>query len=387
MLDADPQIAGPLSDQTASFVELDPRFEIMKAVEGSSDFRECLSALRRTWQNILLTIAIADRSNRINIRESKRRQTELAEASIAAALKIAADQLKMRYGQVGHLALGVLALGKLGGRGVDYESDLDLLFIYDGEPEVPTGITQAEYYARAVELFITALSSVTRDGSLYRVDLRLRPYGGKGLTANPKDKFLAYMRDTADVWELLAFVKVRAVGGDIGFAVAVENETRDIIHERALNVDPGELAAETRKVRLALEKKRSRSRRSGEIDIKYGQGGMLDVYFAMRYLQLRDNVPDDADDRSTGFTLERLKKSGSLSPEVYAELSAGYEFLSTLDHHLRLTAGRTTRLSSSRSDILDTIAARMEMASPKDLIETLTMHRLNIRKRFDEIVV
>lgn len=87
---------------------------------------------------------------------------------------------------------------------------------------------------------------------------------------------------------------------------------------------------------------------------------MLDVYFAMRYLQLRDNIPDDADDRSTASMLERLKRAGSLTESDYHSLLAGYHFLSDPDHNLRLTVGRTTRLSMGNQVVSSTIAKRMD---------------------------
>ena len=219
--------------------------------------------------------------------------------------------------------------------------------------------------------------------------------------------FLEYMRETAAIWEMLAFVKLRAVGGDLELGMAVENETRFVIHNRVLAVDPNDFRQETLRIRLALEQQRARIRRGKEIDIKYGSGGMLDVYFALRYLQLRDNVPDgvppgsppykggvaaaSADgvvlsDRSTTFMLKKLFENKSLSKAVFTDLLAGYEFLSALDHNLRLTVGRTTRLSVGNENALKTISTRMSLASPSDLLENLTVHRLNIRAAFDEVL-
>ena len=247
-------------------------------------------------------------------------------------------------------------------------------------------VTPAEFYSRAVELFATTLSSMTRDGNLYRVDLRLRPFGSKGLSAMSIDAFLGYMAETAAIWEMLAFVKLRAVGGDASLGFTVENETRRLIHERAAALDPNDLKEETRRVRLALQTERSQIRRGSEVDIKYGSGGMLDIYFAMRYLQLRDNVPDEAGDRSTTYMLERLKAHGSLDGETHAELLAGYQFLSALDHNLRLTVGRTTRIPQANHTALNTIAVRMNLASPADLMEQLTVHRLSIRAAFEKLL-
>jgi glutamate-ammonia-ligase adenylyltransferase len=386
-----PRLAALLATRDASAADIQPEnysTELISAVEGEKTMRRRLAALRQNWSRLLSQIAVADVAQSITLHEAKHLQTALAESAIEAAMRIAAVELSARYGgKTDGLDLAVLALGKLGGGGVDHDSDLDLLFVYDDASKCPTReLTHAEFYARTVEIFVTALSSVTRDGSLYRVDLRLRPYGGKGLTANPATNFLEYMRETADVWELLAFVKLRAVGGDMQLAQRIEHETRRIIHARALEVDPAELAAETRRVRLALEKQRSRTRRKGEVDIKYGAGGMLDVYFAMRYLQLRDNVPDDGDNRSTRAMLDRLRAGGSLTADAHTDLVGGYEFLAILDHNLRITVGRTTRLPQSKVQALARIAERMELPTTAALIENLTIHRLNIRKHFDDIV-
>jgi glutamate-ammonia-ligase adenylyltransferase len=273
---------------------------LTSAVAAARDLGHKLAAMRQTWARLLLSIALEDIAEKISVNEAKRRQTLLAEATIDTALRIVRDDLSIKHNaKIGHLSLAVLALGKLGGRGLDYFSDLDLILVYDDTQTVPAGVTHAEFYGRAVELFVTALSAMTRDGNLYRVDLRLRPYGSKGLSSISGAAFLEYIRETAEIWEMLAFVKLRVVGGDIDLGQRVERETRLVIHQRAAAADQAELLNETMRVRKALEKQRLRSRRPNEIDIKYGSGGMLDVYFAMRYLQLRDNIPDHEENRST----------------------------------------------------------------------------------------
>lgn len=370
----------------SEFAEPDYASIMMDAILDMTAFRPRLAALRKTWSRQLLDIVVNDVYQRLTIRDAKRLQTDLAEASVAAALEIVKDELAARYSTtIRELPLAVLALGKFGGRGLDYESDLDLLLIYDDKPAIPDGVTHAEFYGRAAEIFVTTLSAMTRDGTLYRVDLRLRPYGSKGLTAISTEAFLRYMRETAAIWEMLAFVRLRAVGGDIELAESVERETRTIIHERAAHTYRSELAAETARVRHSLEKARA-PRRSKEIDIKYGSGGMLDVYFAMRFLQLRDNVPDESNDRSTSSMLKRLAARGSLDNEVLNGLLAGYDFLSSLDHNLRLAVGRTNRIPLANEPALKAIAGRMNLDSPSDLLEQLTLQRLNIREAFDTII-
>jgi glutamate-ammonia-ligase adenylyltransferase len=270
---------------------------------------------------------------------------------------------------------------------MDYGSDLDLVLIYDDEkPTLKENLSHAEFYARFVEIFVTTLSAMTREGSLYRVDLRLRPDGKNGATSIGKKAFLDYLKNRSAIWEWLAYVKLRAAAGDSGLGEWVETESCRIIHEKAQNAETSELRRETWRVRQMLETEKSPPKRSKEIDIKFGAGGMLDVYFATRFLQLRDNVPDDAENRSTAFMLGRLYENQSLSREDYENLSSGYEFLSKLDHNLRLTVGRSTRLPVANQNALQIICERMKIASVNELLEKLTFHRLNIRASFENIL-
>ncbi len=172
----------------------------------------------------------------------------------------------------------------------------------------------------------------------------------------------------------------------MSLAREVESSVRKIIHSRAALVDAAELANETRRVRSLLEKEKAPVRRSKDIDIKYGPGGMLDVYFAMRYLQLRDNVPDSSEDRSTEFMLGELRRRGSLGELDHTSFLDGYRFLSTLDHNLRLVIGRTTRLPTAHQKVLDTVSSRMGLGSSAELAEQLTIHRLTIRNSFDNVL-
>ena len=112
---------------------------------------------------------------------------------------------------------------------------------------------------------------------------------------------------------------------------------------------------------------------------------MLDVYFAIRYLQLRDNFRDEGETRSTLFTLKRLFENGSLDQENYEMFSEGYKFLGLIDHNLRLTVGRSTSLPLANPNALNIIASRMNLQSINDLLEQLTLHRLNIRQAYTNI--
>jgi glutamate-ammonia-ligase adenylyltransferase len=368
--------------------ERDLRKIIIEPVRNTDGFRARLNVLRKNWHREMLRLIVADIDGTIGLSEIKKRQNALAEASIEAALDAAEREMERRMNTTfGELPIALLGLGKLGGGGVDYGSDLDLVIVYDERPiGLPDDMTAAEFYNRLVELFVNALSAMTRYGSLYRVDLRLRPYGKDGATAIPQSVFLEYVRENAAIWELLAYVKIRAAGGDAELGRDAENEIRAAIHERAKTIDPNELAAETFEIRRRLQRQKAVARRTGDIDIKYGEGGMLDIYFAIRFLQLRDGVPDTGDDRSSSFMLRELHAAGSLPDDAFDVFRDGYDLLSRLDHTLRLTVGRSTRLPLSNTEAMNAIAERMGFKTVEDLLQNIAVHRMNIRAVFEEIV-
>ncbi|PYS86784.1 MAG: hypothetical protein DMF62_14610 [Acidobacteria bacterium] len=361
---------------------------LLKAVCDADDFGERLGALRREWASCLIEIVAADVDGKLSLDECKKLQTQLAEASIQAAFWTMSRELLARYEiENGHIPLFALGLGKLGGGGIDYDSDLDLLMVYDDTAwRRISQNSPAEFFAKSVEIFTTVLSSVTRDGSLYRVDLRLRPYGSKGMAAISTQALLDYIRNDAEIWELLAFVMLRHVGGDPDSGEVLESELRKTIFDRASKLSKDEISAETRRIRLALEKQRGKTKRPKDVDIKYGSGGLLDIYFAARYLQLANNIPNDSSDRSTPATLRLLLDHGATSQEIHDELLAGYNFLAYLDHCLRLVIGRTTRLPSGNERALETIADHMHLGTTNELFGRLTLHRLQIRSAFESIV-
>lgn len=361
---------------------------LLKAgVNPENNFSSELSALRRAWANLLLEIGLRDADGEISVFESNRLQTELAIASTNVAYQIARRELVRRYGRLDHESrIAILGLGRFASGGLDYGSDLDIIIIYDSlVPSPVSSLTADEANARLAELMITALSSVTREGYLYRIDLRLRPDGKNGPLVTSSEAFLDYMKQRTVVWEWLAYVKLHAIAGDLELGKMIETHARHAIHEAARKIDPDNLKRETRHVRERLEKENSnRSRHSG-IDIKHGVGGMLDVYFAVRYLQLRDDIPDEGENRSTATTLERLRATDSLSEEDFEALSSGYALLRSIDHQLRLILGKQARLPTTDHVAVQDIARKLGFVSATALHETVVESMKGIREAYDRI--
>src|SRR2546430_2252629 len=361
--------------------------ELMDEIANESTFGAQLAALRLKWSQLLIEIAARDAAGALNLSQINNLLTDLAKATVNAALVIAQRELERRFGTLtADPRVAILALGRFGSGGMDYGSDLDLVIVYDAAPHSPVrDLTQEEAYSRLTENFITPLSSITRDGFLYRVDLRLRPDGQKGPLAISSGSFISYIEKRAGIWEWLAYVKLRAVAGDLTFARAIETTARRRIHELAQHVDAGHLLAETCRVRDRLQKEKVSRRHSG-LNIKHGIGGMLDVYFAARYLQLRDNLPDDDEDRTTPQILRRLRDSKSIDQENFDKMFAGYGLLRSVDHQLRLIVGRSATVPSRKSAAFADVARRLGYETSEQLENDLIGRMKKIRQAYEHLM-
>lgn len=387
MVAANPALIASLGTPQSTVLRRDHRAILRSAIDAEDSFSRELAALRLKWSELMAEIGALDSSNHLSIIEANRLQTDLAVASLNVAYLVARRELARRYGTFrAGPRVAFYGLGRLASGGVDYGSDLDILITYDSlVPSPIRSLTQDEAYARLVELMIAALSSITREGYLYRVDLRLRPHGKNGPLVTSSDGFLDYLREESAPWEWLAYVKLRAVGGDQELGRMIETHARHRIHGNALRFNKRELKAETRRVRDRLETEKGGRGRQAGTDIKYGPGGMLDVYFAARYLQLRDEVAEEGEDRSTLFTLERLREEGSLTERDFLTLNNGYSLLRTTDHNLRLLVGRSTRLPDPDHVITKDVARRMKFDST-ELQETLVEQMKAIREAYNRIL-
>jgi len=291
---ANPALIASLDTTATMALRRDYRAILRAAIDAERSFSAELAAFRLQWAELIVEIAALDVENELSIFETNSLQTELATASMNVAYLIARREMARRYGSFsGGPRVAFYGLGRLSTGGVDYGSDLDILITYDSlVPSPIKSLTQDETYARLVEFMIAALASITREGYLYRVDLRLRPHGKNGPLVTSSEGFLDYLRDESAPWEWLAYSKLRCVGGDQEMGKMIEIHARHRIHANAAKLDAKELKSVTGHVREGLEKEKGARGRKLGTDIKYGPGGMLDVYFASRYLQLRDDVPD-----------------------------------------------------------------------------------------------
>jgi glutamate-ammonia-ligase adenylyltransferase len=333
-------------------------------------------------------------------------QTALAEAALRVAVEIGLESLGVRNMRAESLPFAILGLGRLGHSGMDYGSDLDLLMVFDDSAEwpppqvvssqlassqvAPSQIDLAadsnalsrsqspqEFYAKLASELVHTLSSITREGLLYRIDLRLRPEGKSGQLAQGMSSLLSYLTNRASAWEHSAYLKAREVAGNLELGERARIAICDACFDAASR--NGSLKEELAGMRARLEKEKARH---GRPNIKWGTGGMTDVYFITRYLQLRDQIYFLPGQGTTALILH-LGEQASLDAESTRALYEGYSFLRKLDHWMRLLLDRPTPVLPSSHIALADLARALGFPSVEEFERQFAHHTAAIRDVYD----
>ena len=331
-----------------------------------------LSARLAQWKRRhYLRIVLKDVLRLSTLGETTAEISGLADVILTNALIYCDQELEKRYGQpqyrdvqgrIVRAGFSIVSLGKLGGNELNYSSDIDLLFLYSHDGETAGGsepdslISNKEYFVRLAHAITRTITQVTPQGSLFRVDLRLRPEGDQGDLAISLRSSLEYYEHRARDWELQMLIKARHSAGDARL-------TREFLR----GVDSyvyGSLAdfAAVESVLWAREKIAQKLRESREnvIDVKLRQGGIRDIEFLTQCLQ-RLHGGQDPWVRSGGtlFALRKLNDKGYLSDRDYAALTSAYEFLRRVEHRIQLEMGQQTHRLPADREAADRLARRV----------------------------
>jgi glutamate-ammonia-ligase adenylyltransferase len=301
---------------------------------------EALAVASRFVRGEEFRLAVAELDGRIDQDAAGLARTALAEAAIAQLLpRVLADHAR-RYGRLRGGGMVVVALGKAGSREMMAGSDLDLMLVYDhpesvGESSGRVRLPASQYFGRAAQALVAALTVPTRDGKLYDVDMRLRPSGGKGPVAVSLSAFEKYHRESAWTWERLALTRARVVAGPGKLAGRVSAAIRAALQEG----DAATVLADTAAMRRRLL---SELPAQGAWDIKLRPGGLLEVEFIAQALQLR-HARDDARsilDPTTRVAFKALARAGIIGRDQAARLIAADRVWRASQGLLRIALGR-----------------------------------------------
>jgi glutamate-ammonia-ligase adenylyltransferase len=269
------------------------------------------SGLRRFKRREHLRIAARDLLDRASLEETERELTALADACVTAALDAVAPEVPF----------AVIGMGRYGGRELSYASDLDVLFVYDGD--TPSAFDAAE---RTATELLREIGSTTTEGQTFVVDPDLRPEGKKGVLARSLGGYREYYERWALTWEFQSLIKARPVAGDPEVAARFLELARPKVYREAF---PDAEVREVRRMKARIERERIPPSEDPQFHLKLGPGSLSDVEFTVQLLQLRHGGRVPAlQTPSTMEALPALLAEGLIEPENAGALEESYRFCS-----------------------------------------------------------
>ena len=338
----------------------------LSVVGSAPDNASRLDALRRFQRWELLRIGACDAFGLIDLRAATVQLSLLADSLVQACLTLAGHELMMHTTN-----LTVLALGKLGGEELNYSSDIDLVFLTDRCPTEALPVAQR---------LVKALQDSTGEGFLYRVDVRLRPWGRSGELVTTIPSYLEYLKSHAEIWEKQALLKARVIAGSRDLGRELLRRAEPFI----FGVAPEDVRESVRQAKSRIEAElRRRGREWGEV--KLGTGSIRDIEFVVQALQLVHGAEHrHVRTPNTLDGLVRLTDAGVLHADEYRRLTDGYVFLRTIEHSLQLMNNRQEHSLPTDPRELTSLARRLDFASADQLLSHFDGHRESIRAIFDK---
>ncbi len=350
------------------------------------DLEDALTELRRFRNEEVLRIGLHDVAGALDVEQVAQQLSDLADLCVEHCFALAKSEVEKRDGGSA-ASMVAIALGKLGGRELGYHSDLDLLFLYSSAGETEKHVSNHEHFARIGQKLISHLTLPLREGALYRIDTRLRPSGSSGPLVISFEALASYHAREARLWERQALLRARPVAGDAALFSRAHKEV--LLPSIFRPIDKQEASRELLAMRERMEREIA-GESAGRYNSKLGRGGLVDVEFAVQFLQLvhgashpRVRTP------STPQALAALLEEGLLAPEQHAPLLSGYRFLRRLESRLRIVRDRPVDMLPESGDELMRLARRMGYSGPRageDLLLRYVKTATEVRLAFLEVL-
>jgi glutamate-ammonia-ligase adenylyltransferase len=358
-------------------------------VAGATELEEAQRLLREWRRRAMVRIAWADIAQSAPVTETLQALSELADACIRAACSAARLQLAPVFGKP-RTANGaepcfiVLGMGKLGGRELNFSSDIDLVFLYSGAgaTDGPRSIDNEEYFNRLGRELIRLLDARTADGFVFRVDMRLRPFGDSGPLVVSLSALEDYLQQHGRDWERYAWIKARAIVGVEAYAASYEEFVRPFVYRRYLDFGVFDSLRDMKAMIM-----REVSRRDLDQHLKLGQGGIREIEFIVQSLQL---VRGGSDRRLQNAALLKvlplLSGSKLMSENDVAELTGCYQVLRKAENALQMIRDEQTHVLPE--DALDRtrLALNMGLEGWHEVSARLVATRDKVAAQFDALL-
>ncbi len=384
LVEADPSLQAELG-KAAGEPWTRAAMERFLASQPAADEAQLGAALRRLRQRVILRTMERDLRGAADLEEVCSTMTALAEIAIRAAQGLLEPLMLAGHGDPGERLI-VVGMGKLGGGELNVSSDIDLVFVYPSEGEVgagPRGLSRHEFFVQLGRRLIALIDQPTDQGRVFRVDMRLRPWGEAGALAASFDALENYLVAQGREWERYAWIKGRAITGNSGGSRHGELDAivRPFVFRKYL--DYGAFAAMRE---LHAEVRAEVTRRELADHIKLGPGGIREIEFIAQAFQLiRGGREAELRERPTLAVLRELARKRVLPDQAARELAEAYVFLRRLEHRLQyLDDAQTHRLPEDAQDKAR-VATSMGLGDWKAFRESLDAHRERVSREFERV--
>ena len=389
----DPALLPDLIDSGDLNRQLDPEEycgKLKKMLANVKDEETLLSLLRRSRRREMVRIAWRDLAGWADLSETMDALSAFADACLDQALGILyqwqCDKFGIPTAEDGseqHLV--ILGLGKLGARELNFSSDVDLIFTYPASGQTRgtrNSLSNSDFFSRLCRHLIKVIGQPTADGLVFRVDLRLRPFGESGPLAMDFSGMEQYYQQQGREWERYALIKARTVAGDKTAGNFLLEQLHPFIYRRYLDYSAFDSLREMKRM-IALEVKRKRMANH----IKLGPGGIREVEFFGQIFQLiRGGVTPALQETQILKVMKALADTHTIPPKVYRELTDAYVFLRNTENRLQEYADQQTHQLPSNDSGRLRLAASMGFENAESFAAALNNHRHNVHSHFQMLL-
>src|SRR5260370_2917367 len=354
----------------------------LRIVAGDSFSAENFAALRFWKSREMTRVALLELANIAPLEETTGELSQIAEIGIRRVFEHWNGEFRKRYGSPS-AAFAILALGKLGGGELNHSSDIDLLFLYSDEGQLTPHLSCHEFFNRLGKKILETFSTHNPEGSLFRIDLRLRPEGSAGPLARSLDSMENYYAGFGETSERLALIKARGIGGRRDLAYEFLRQHQPFIYPKSTTPD---LLDEIARIKRRIERDVVGADKL-ERDVKLGTSGIRQIEFVVQPLQLIDGARHPFLQESSTFkALRGLPHLVLLPREEVLTLDKAYRFLPRVEHRLQIEAEQQTHTVPQEPKALRRLALSLRFSSEQDFTAVLRQHMRAARSIFQRII-
>src|SRR6476660_1761653 len=337
----------------------------------------------RFWKGREMTrVAVRELAAVVPLEETTGELSLIAEICLRRVFEFWDAELRQRYGSP-KADFAILALGKLGGGELNHSSDVDLLFLYSEEGQLTPHISFHEFFNRLGKRILETFSTPHPAGSLFRIDLRLRPEGSSGPLARSLESMENYYSGFGETWERLALIKAREIAGSRELAYDFLRQHQPFIYPKITTPD---LLDEIAHIKHRIERDIVGTEKL-ERDVKLGRGGIRDIEFVVQALQLiHGSRHPFLQESSMLKALRALRELDLLPRDEVLALDNAYRFLRRVEHRLQIEAEQQTHTVPDEPEPLTRLARSLRFSSASDFTAALQNRMGLVRPIFQRII-